>query len=171
MITRSTLLRGGAWTAAAVLAAGLASGIGYAASSGGSANGSGPAAAPQPPGHRPGYDRGHDRGPGGALGGRWLRRLEHGQLTFAGRNGDRTVDIQRGTVTAVSASSISVRSQDGFAATYQVKSTTRIRKAGQQAAISSVHDGDRVLVIASGGVALRIRDLGTGPAPTPASTS
>jgi hypothetical protein len=87
-----------------------------------------------------------------------LRRLEHGTLTLQTRAGDKTVDLQRGTVSAVSPTSISVRSHDGFAAVYAVTSATRVRTAAGVVTIGSVHQGDTVFVIASDGKAIRILD-------------
>ncbi|HVV23569.1 MAG TPA: hypothetical protein VHF06_29300 [Pseudonocardiaceae bacterium] len=93
-----------------------------------------------------------------------LGRVEHGEVTVGTKHGDRVVDVQRGQVTAVSATSVTVRSGDGFTATYAVNSTSKIRADKKQAAISSVHDGDQVAVVAlrSGGTATvrGLRDAG-----------
>jgi Cu/Ag efflux protein CusF len=77
-----------------------------------------------------------------------LRRLEHGELTVGTKQGDQVVDVQRGQVTSVSATSVTVRSGDGFTATYAVDGTSKIRVHQQASGISSVHDGDRVTVVA-----------------------
>lgn len=58
-----------------------------------------------------------------------LQRLEHGQLTLQAPKGERTVDLQRGTVDAVSPTSITVVSPDGFTQTYTVAAKTRVRGA------------------------------------------
>ena len=87
-----------------------------------------------------------------------LARLEHGQLTLRVKGGDRTVDLQRGTVSAVSATSISVISPDNFPGTYTVDSSTKVRTRSGLVSISSVHKGDEVLVVATAGKALRILD-------------
>lgn len=103
---------------------------------------------------------------GGRLGRRaLLQHLEHGQLTLQLRHGTRTVDLQRGTVTAVSPTSISVTSPDGFKGTYAVNGDTKVRtksglpKSGLQS-ISVVHDNDKVFVVATAGKAVRILDRG-----------
>jgi hypothetical protein len=87
-----------------------------------------------------------------------LNRIEHGELTLKTRNGDRTVDLQRGTVSAVSPTSISVTSADKFPGTYAVDSATKVRTRSGLGSISSVHVGDQVFVVASAGKALRILD-------------
>ena len=87
-----------------------------------------------------------------------LSRIEHGELTLRTRNGDRTVDLQRGTVSAVSPTSISVTSADKFPGTYTVDSTTKVRTRNGLVSISSVHVGDQVFVVASAGKAIRILD-------------
>jgi len=48
-------------------------------------------------------------------------RVEHGEVTIKGKDDKPVVvDIQRGQVTAVSPTSISLKSEDGFTATYTV---------------------------------------------------
>ena len=89
-----------------------------------------------------------------------LSHLEHGQLTLQTKKGDRTVDLQRGVVSAVSPTSISVTSPDKFAGTYDVDSSTKVRTRAGLVSISAVHQGDQVFVVASGGKALRILDRG-----------
>lgn len=93
-----------------------------------------------------------------------LARTEHGELTLRAKNGTRVVDVQRGTVTAVSPTSISVRSADGFTATYAVASTSKVTSKGTVSAIADVHAGDDVSVAAlkNGGTdtVLHLRDAG-----------
>lgn len=93
---------------------------------------------------------------------------EHGEFTGAGK-AHRTIDYQRGTVTAVNGSSITVRSQDGFTATYTFAPKVRVHKDKQQATPAQVLTGDRVFVAATkeptGLQALRVRDRGPAPAP------
>jgi len=112
------------------------------------------------PGARPGF------GPGpfhrGVFGlGRGLLGALHGQIVLAKPGGGyQTVDIQRGQVTAVSDSSITVKSTDGFSQTYAVLSSTIID--AQRGGISSVKVGNQAVVLAtvSGGraTATRIAD-------------
>jgi hypothetical protein len=72
----------------------------------------------------------------------------HGQVTVPKAGGGyQTVDVQRGTVTAVSSSSITVKSADGFSATYAVSSSTEVN--AQAAGIGTVKAGDTVGVTAT----------------------
>jgi hypothetical protein len=78
----------------------------------------------------------------------------HGQFVVPKDGGGyQTVDTQRGSVTAVSATSITVKSSDGFSKTYQVSSDTIVDahrdgissiKTGQQVAITATASGSTV---------------------------
>lgn len=88
--------------------------------------------------------------PGGAfgIGGFGAGGVVHGQVTVPKPGGGyQTEDVQRGTVTAVSSTSISVKSADGFTATYVVSSKTLVD--AQAAGIGSVKKGDTVSVTAT----------------------
>jgi hypothetical protein len=78
-----------------------------------------------------------------------LVRAEHGQVTVRTKTGTEVIDLQRGLVTAVSPTSITVKSQDGFSATYVVDSATKVRKTAQQSAIGNVANGDNVVIAAA----------------------
>jgi hypothetical protein len=72
----------------------------------------------------------------------------HGQLTEPKSGGGyQTVDVQRGTVTAVSSTSITVKSADGYTATYAVTSSTEVN--AQAAGIRTVKVGDSVDLVAT----------------------
>lgn len=87
-------------------------------------------------------------GPGFALGLGAADGVVHGQLTVPKSGGGyETVDVQRGTVTAVSSGSITVKSADGFTASYAVSSKTLVD--AQAAGIGSVKKGDTVFVTAT----------------------
>jgi hypothetical protein len=78
------------------------------------------------------------------------RRTLHGEFVVRGKGGKYvTADTQRGSVTAVSPTAITVRSADGFAATYAVNGDTRVRKNGAKATIAQVKVGDPALVVAT----------------------
>jgi hypothetical protein len=100
-----------------------------------------------------------------------LDRAEHGQVTVRTKTGTEVVDLQRGQVTAVSPTSITVKSADGFTGTYVVDSTTKVSKTGQSSAIGNVANGDNVVIAATHtgntDTAKRIGDHGTKPAKTP----
>jgi hypothetical protein len=77
-----------------------------------------------------------------------LGGMVHGQFTAPKSGGGyQTVDVQRGTVSAVSASSVTVKSADGFTATYAVTSSTMVD--AKAAGIGSVKRGDTIFVTAT----------------------
>ena len=72
----------------------------------------------------------------------------HGQFVVPKSGGGyQTIDTQRGSVTAVSATSITVKSADGFSKTYQVVSSTNVD--GKRNGISPVKTGHQVTVTAT----------------------
>ena len=87
-----------------------------------------------------------------ALHATWVTRDGKSSTTYV------THDAIRGSVTAVSASSITVKAADGVSQTYAVNSSTKVhsRAAGKgaTATISSVKSGDKVLVAGTGTSAL-----------------
>ena len=94
----------------------------------------------------------HDGKPGGKDGEMrgGMRGALHGELTMpqADGTGTEVILVQRGTVTAVSSTSLSVKSTDGFTSTYTVSSTTRVRAAGGDT-ISAVKVGAEVHVVST----------------------
>ena len=76
-----------------------------------------------------------------------LRRALHGEVTLAGEE-HRVVVFQRGPVEKVSDTSLTVKSEDGYTATYVVNAETVVRENGDKATIAEVKAGDRVLVVA-----------------------
>jgi hypothetical protein len=155
------LTRAAAWTTAGVLSAGTVFGITYTAfadSGSGSDPNAGPNAAASP--DRQGPNRqGPNRHPG------ILARVEHGQFTARVKQGNEQFELQRGTVLAVSPTSIQVQSVDGYGATYQITTATHVRKDRKAASISEVHVGDRVGVLADSSDNARwVRDAGPAPA-------
>ena len=151
-------LLGGAGVAMAATSGSPASGA-AAASPGGTAATPSPSARPAFP------HQGRPGGFGSAFGGPF--GAVHGQFVVPKSGGGyQTVDTQRGSVTAVSATSITVKSADGFTKTYQVVSSTNVdaRRGG----IGSVKTGHQVAVTAtvSGGTAtaVSVLDLNLLPA-------
>jgi hypothetical protein len=83
--------------------------------------------------------RGGGFGPG-PLGGFGMvaGRALHGQVTYETKTGSyATVDFQRGSVEAASATSIEVKSADGFSQTYAINSGTKVLGASSASAIKS----------------------------------
>jgi hypothetical protein len=90
------------------------------------------------------------RGPMGRLGGPMGfagpgRRVLHGEATVAKPGGGTmVVRFQTGRITRVAGSTVTVRSTDGYVATYTVDSGTRIVLNGADGALSSLNSGDPV---------------------------
>lgn len=100
-----------------------------------------------------------------------LKSALHGEATVGGVKKQRTIDFQRGTVTAVSTSSVSVKSLDGFTASYAIGTKTKVHKATDKAksgaqdkakaVIADVKVNDRVRVVAlKDGSTLTLRSIG-----------
>jgi hypothetical protein len=86
-----------------------------------------------------------------------LRHTVHGQFVTRGKNssGDFvTHDVIRGSVTAVSPTSITVKAADNTTQTYVVNSSTKVRERtngkGAASTIGAVHSGDDVAVLGTG---------------------
>lgn len=82
----------------------------------------------------------------------------HGEFVVPGKSGGyQTIDVQRGTVTAVSTSSLTVRSSDGYSATYTVTANSFV--GANRDGIGSVKNGDQigVLAVKSGGTLTAVR--------------
>lgn len=113
------------------------------------------------PGHR-GMDgpMGRMGGPGGPDG-VGIGRALHGELVVpqADGTGTRTVVVQTGAVSSVSATSLVVKSTDGFTSTYVLDKSTRA--LGPDGKISSVKTGHTVSVVAAkSGSTLTALDVG-----------
>ena len=54
------------------------------------------------------------------------KHVEHGSVTVATRNGNKTIDVQRGTITAISSTSMTVKSADGFTLTWTFGDKIRV---------------------------------------------
>lgn len=80
---------------------------------------------------------------------RMARRLVHGEFTVKTKDGFEQVFLQKGAVTSVSASSIELKSPDGFTKAYPVSADTKVRKDKKKAAIGDVKTGDKALVLGS----------------------
>jgi hypothetical protein len=76
-----------------------------------------------------------------------LARALHGEATLGGEQ-HRVVDFQRGVVQDVSATSLTVKSEDDFTATYVLNADTKVHKQGDPAKIADIKTGDHVRVLA-----------------------
>jgi hypothetical protein len=131
-----------AWTAVATLGVGAIAGVALAAT------GTSPSPSASTKAGTSAHAKGPDRAKHPGRLSAATRRAVHGELVVKGKDGKYvTIDTQRGSVTAVSPTSITVRSADGFSATYAVGSGTRVRKDGKKAAVGDLKVGDAALVM------------------------
>jgi len=83
------------------------------------------------------------------------QHVEHGEVVVQTKEGDKTVDVQRGTVTAITGSSVTVKSADGFTQTWAFGSPLRVVehratvqptevKAGIQIGVAGIKNGSTV---------------------------
>lgn len=82
-----------------------------------------------------------------------LRRVVHGDLVVRTKKGFENMTYDRGTVSAVSATSITVQRPDGVSVTKTIDANTRFR--GAQSA-SDVKSGSPAIVLSKGGAAVLI---------------
>jgi hypothetical protein len=90
----------------------------------------------------------------------------HGEFVVpAGDDSFQTLAVQRGEVTAVTAGSITLRSEDGFTRTYAINADTRVVKA-RGGGITSIAKGSDVHVVAvRQGTRLTAQLVQSSPAP------
>lgn len=74
-------------------------------------------------------------------------RVLHGEATVKGREGYQVAATQLGTVTAVTKTSLTVRSEDGVTWTWALGSDTRVRTAEAASSAAAVKDGVQVRVV------------------------
>lgn len=70
----------------------------------------------------------------------------HGEATVRRKDGFHLATWQRGKVTAVSGTSLTVRSADGASWTWTANGGTRVRKNGEKAGLKALATGDQVVV-------------------------
>ena len=74
---------------------------------------------------------------------------EHVEFSKTTKNhGGVQIDLQRGAVTAVDGSNVTVTSKDGYTRTYMLTAKTHVRKDKQKSQDSAVRVGDRVAIAA-----------------------
>jgi Domain of unknown function (DUF5666) len=116
------------------------------------------------------------------LGAGLLNRVVRGDLTVRARGGTYVdVHYERGQITAVSATSITITGPDGKGATFTVTATTKVRSKGMLEAIGDLSVGQNAMVFGTGSAgtynAVLIRGLvarpatnGAAPAPSSSTT-
>ncbi len=101
---------------------------------------------------------------GDHLGKALLGKVEHGEFTTHTKTGDKVMDVQRGTVTAIAPDSITVMSPDNVSTTYTTNLSTKVHKDKKPASAGDVAKNDRVMLTAVKGggttTAQRIGDAG-----------
>lgn len=137
-----------AWVTAGAIGATVLSGVASAGSFGPAAAPSGTAAAAATADTAAGKAR---RG--------MMRDVLHGSLTVKTDTGTKVVDVQRGEITAASATSVTVKSSDGFTATYAIGDSTVVRRDRSTVSGTDLVVGDTALVRASAGTADTVRAL------------
>lgn len=108
------------------------------------------ATAPNDPGQQAGKGPRDGRGgPGGVFGRMGPNGpVLHGDATVKGRDGVvKNVRVQTGVVTAVSATSLMLKSSDDYVGEWAINSDTKIRRDRNQATIDKVAVGDTVTVM------------------------
>jgi hypothetical protein len=70
----------------------------------------------------------------------------HGEATVKRKDGFHLAAWQRGKITSVSATGVTVRSEDGVSWTWKADGRTRVRKAGDRSTLKALASGDQVLV-------------------------
>ncbi|NKZ07911.1 DUF5666 domain-containing protein [Actinomadura latina] len=70
----------------------------------------------------------------------------HGEATVKRKDGFHLATWQRGKITSVSSTGLTVRSDDGASWTWTANGDTRVRKDGGQAALKDLANGEQVLV-------------------------
>jgi hypothetical protein len=68
----------------------------------------------------------------------------HGEVTVQGKDGTRTVVVQRGTVTAVTSGGVSVKSTDGFALTWTFGDELRVVQDKKSVPTSTLKVGGEI---------------------------
>lgn len=139
--TRRTAALVAAWTTVGVVGAAALTGVAMAADNGATPRPSttSTAAAAQGQG---------GLGGGGAARLRHLgKRVLHGEFVVQTKDGDKTVDTQLGVITAVSATSVDVKSGDGFTQTWTLTSTSKVRGAKKAGTAADLKVGATVRLI------------------------
>lgn len=141
------------WTTAGVLAvAGLTgAGVAFAGSSLTNTASSAPSASASPTAAPPQGDKPDHHGAAGRHGrlGRIAQRALHGEFVSKEADGKIvTRVVQHGQVTAVSGTSITLKSDDGFTGTYAVNGDTKVHVGRDSAAISGVKTGGEAWIVA-----------------------
>jgi hypothetical protein len=97
-----------------------------------------PSASPGAPG------RAHPRARRLALRRALRGNVEHGEVVVKTKDGDKTIDVQRGTVTAINATTVTVRSADGFTLTWTFGNPIHVIEHRTSVQPSNVTTGEEI---------------------------
>jgi len=76
---------------------------------------------------------------------KYLRRNTlHGEVTVQAKDGAKTIVVQRGSVTAVSGSSLTVKSTDGYTLTWTLADKTTVVQAKKKVGSSALKTGEQI---------------------------
>ena len=82
---------------------------------------------------------------GRKAGRRYLRaNTLHGEITVRGKNGTKTIVVQRGSVTAVNATGLTVKSTDGYTLTWALSGPPRVVQNRKKVDASALKTGEQV---------------------------
>jgi len=102
-------------------------------------------AAPDPSASDPAADRKEKRQERRAAGRKFLRQNTlHGEMTVQGKDGVRTIVVQRGTVTATDGRTLTVKSTDGFTLTWTNASDLRVVQDRKKVDASAIKNGSTI---------------------------
>jgi hypothetical protein len=68
----------------------------------------------------------------------------HGEITVQTKDGVKTVVVQRGSVTAVSGTSVTVKSTDGYSLTWTLDAQVTVVQSKKKVAISTLKTGEQI---------------------------
>ena len=72
------------------------------------------------------------------------RNVEHGEMVVKTKDGDKTIDVQRGTVTAITSTTITVKSSDGVSETWTFGNPIHVVEHRNSVQPSNVTTGETV---------------------------
>jgi len=76
---------------------------------------------------------------------RYLRRNTlHGEVTVQGKDGAKTIVVQRGSITAVSGTGLTVKSTDGYTLTWTLAAKATVVQDKKKAGTSALKTGEQV---------------------------
>lgn len=72
------------------------------------------------------------------------KHVQHGEITVSTKDGDKTIEVQRGVITAISSTSVTVKCTDGFTMTWTIGSPIRVIEHRSTVQPSDLAAGDTV---------------------------